>query len=122
MDGAINKGHKIGILTARGNKNAIFAGIKNKILYKNKKGGFEELPEKNFKKRWCFSVNDIKDKNSLKIDMGSSSDPSIVKAYILQKILADKEGFARIYFYDDDAGTIGAVNNLNDERIKGIKV
>lgn len=121
LDDAVNAGHKIGILTARGNQKAVLAGVKDALLYRNKKGDLMPLPHDQFRKRWVFAISDVATANALG-GIADASSPEQLKAVVLQNILGDKEGFKKIIFYDDDAGNIKAVKDLKDPRITTIKV
>lgn len=123
LDNAINSGFKIGILTARGNQDAIFYGLNNFLLYRNKNGDLIDLPKNQFNKKYVFAVNDINTNKFLsKFIKGNIADSSEMKAFILKYIFKQKYGFKNIYFYDDDPYNIEAVKNLNDKDIKAIKV
>jgi hypothetical protein len=125
LDSAILNGHKIAILTARGNQSAVLASIKDKILFKDISGELKKLPRKQFRKRWCWAISDEKTEKAL-IKLGAKGNgkktPDKLKAFVLQKILGDKEGFNNIIFYDDDPRNIKTVQDLNDPRITTIKV
>lgn len=121
LDNAINLGHKIGIITARGGQKAVWKGLNSFLLYRNKKGELQPLPPGQFKQAFVFAVNDPATQKAL----GAKSDiknPSEAKAYILQRIFGDTMNFANIIFYDDDRQNVLTVNNLNDPRIKAIQV
>ena len=123
LDAAIHAGHKIGILTARGNQAAVLAGVKDFLLYKDKEGNLQKLPRNQFRKRWCCAVSDTATVKALGGEGGDYVlNPEELKAYVLQRILGDKEGFKKIVFYDDDPGNVKAVNSLKDKRITAIKV
>jgi hypothetical protein len=82
----LHAGHKIGILTARGSQDAIFDGLSNFLLYRNKKTGeLETLPKNQFNKKYVFAVNDPKTKKSLNLKAGVEG-PQEAKAKILQDI------------------------------------
>lgn len=125
LDDAVNKGHKIGILTARGSQDAILAGLKDFLLYRDPKGNLKSLPKDQFKKRWVFAVSDNATLKALK-KMGAKGDgmasPEDLKVFVLQDILIGKEGFKKVLFYDDDIHNVKAVNDLNNPKIKAIKV
>ncbi len=125
LDKAVLAGHKIGILTARGNQSAVLASVKDKILFKDSCGNLKKIPRSQFRKRWVFAVSDDKTHAALK-GMGSEGDrmlaPQKLKSFVLQKILGDIQGFKHIIFYDDDEQNIQAVQELNDPRITGIHV
>lgn len=121
MDKAIQDGYKIGILTARGNQKAVWAALQASLLYRNKKGILESLPVSQFQKKFCFAVGDPDTKKFIHAD-GSMTNPSNLKAKVLQKIFGDTYGFSKIFFYDDDSGNVKAAEALNDPRIKAIKV
>jgi len=125
LDKAILAGHKIGILTARGNQSAVLAAIKDKILFKDKSGELQKLPRTQFRKRWVWAISDVKTEKALKAlgaDGEGAKEPQSLKAFVLQKIIADKEGFSNIIFYDDDQKNIDAVKALNDPRIHTKKI
>ena len=125
LDKAVNAGHKIGILTARGNQSAVLAGIKDALLFKDKKGQLKKIPRDQFRKRWVFAVSDANTERALK-KMGAKGkgalSPEDLKAFVLQDILIGKEGFKNVVFYDDDKKNVKAVNDLNNPKIKAIKV
>lgn len=125
LDKAVQSGYKIGILTARGNQKAIYDSIKDALLFRDKEGKLNNLPDSQFKKRWVFAISDVATEKALK-KMGSKGDGAQssedLKAFVLQSIIGDKEGFKNIVFVDDDPKNIETVENLNDPRIKTIKV
>lgn len=122
LDEKIANGHKIGILTARGSQDAIFDGLSNFLLYRDKKTGeLEALPKNQFNKKYVFAVNDPKTKKALNLKAGVEG-PQEAKAKILQDIFKTKYGFKKIYLYDDDQDNINAVKGLNDPQIIPIKV
>ena len=121
LDEAIHKGYKIGIITARGNQNAVWKALNNFLLYRNKNDELVPLPKGQFNQQYVFSVSDPKVLSAFKSN-ADPSNPSKLKAYILQNIFGDTYGFKNIIFYDDDQGNIDAVKGLNDKRILPVKV
>ncbi len=121
LDKAIQAGNKIGIITARGNQDAIWRGLNSFLLYRGKDDKLQPLPKNQFNKSYVFAVGDSDTLRALKIK-GGSENPSAVKAHVLQKIFGDKYGFKTIIFYDDDIGNIKAIEDLKDPRITAVKV
>ncbi len=121
VDKAIKLGHKIGVLTARGNQPAVFNAINNWLLYRNEAGELEEIPKSIFNKKYCFAVSDDKLIKAYGGE-GSAADPQVLKAYVLKNILADTMKFKNVIFYDDDKKNIQQVQELNDPRITAVLV
>lgn len=127
MDQAIQKGEKIGALTARGNQSGVYTSLQLFLKYRNEAGDIQNLPEGTLKKSYVFAIGDEQTGRALqnKFDTALSNgkaDPSKIKALVLQKIFGDTYGFKNIYFYDDDEGNIQAAKDLNDPRINAILV
>lgn len=121
---SIQKGHKIGIITARGNQHAVYYALKNFLRYEDELGKSHPLPEGQFNKTFVFAVGGD---HPLQLpqfsnEVGSTNDPSKIKSIILQRIFGDTMGFHKIYFYDDDQGNIDKVEALDDPRIFPILV
>lgn len=118
LSDAIQKGHKIGILTARANQSAVYESLRHFLTFTDVNGKNNPLPEGQFNKKFVFAIGDENVKSFFKSGVeGDSSNPSKLKAYILQKIFGDKMGFQKIFFYDDDEQNIKSINDLNDSRI-----
>jgi len=124
VDKAVHNNIKIGIITARGNQDAVRAGLKDFLLFKDKDGQLKPIPRSLFRKKFIFAVSDSSTSKALQRmgGEGSASSPEHLKATVLQKIFGDKFGFKRISFFDDDPKNIDTINALNDKRITAIKV
>lgn len=125
MDQAIQKGEKIGALTARGNQEGVYIALKLFLKYMDQEGNLQDLPEGALKKSYVWAISDERTKAALHkmfdVD-GNIANPSALKATVLQKIFGDMYGFSNINFYDDDEGNIKAVNDLNDSRINAVLI
>ncbi len=121
VDKAIKAGHKIGVLTARGNQAAVYNAINNWLLYRNEKGELEKIPKSVFNKKYAFAVSDDKVIKAYGGE-GSAAEPQALKAFVLKNILADKMGFKHVIFFDDDVSNVAAVKELKDPRITAILV
>lgn len=104
MDKHINKGWKIGILTARGMEDAIFKSIKVFLKFKNAKKDLEEIGDKLIREL-VFAIND--DNLKYKGTTDFEKKANVLRDYANQ-------GY-QIKFLDDDDKNIETVRNMAKE-------
>jgi len=125
LDNAVNRGDKIGILTARGDQRGVLFGLKSILEYKDPHGVLKPIPRTQLRKKYTFAVRDEATINSLNeltdLDLRILRN-EYLKAFVLQEIFANRMGFEHIKFYDDDEVNIKVVQELEDPRIEAILI
>jgi hypothetical protein len=118
MDEHITNNHHIGILTARMDVSAIWAGLSHFLKYRSIKGEFINIPDQLFEKQHIFSADTLELRRVLDVNYSIAN----AKAYVLSEIFIGKMKFDKIYFYDDNETNIETVKQLNNHRIIATKV
>ncbi len=112
MDNYVNKGWKIGVLTARGMEDVIHKTMKEWLKYRDKKGNLQGVGDK-LVRNIVNAVNDDSKSYTGTTDFEKKAN--------VMRGLAKK--FDRIIYIDDDTANVKAVKKmLRDEKIKNVYV
>jgi len=97
MDDYIKQGHQIGILTARSNEDIVYKGLKDWLMYKDKRGDLIPLGDR-LSRENIFAVNDIQRMEELEAETDYEK-----KAEVVERLL---HSYDEIVFIDDDVKNI----------------
>ena len=97
MDDYIKQGHQIGILTARSNEDIVYQGLKDWLMYKNKRGELIPLGDR-LRRENIFAVNDTKRMGELESETDYEK-----KAEVVERLL---HSYDEIVFIDDDVKNV----------------
>jgi len=97
MDDYIKQGHQIGILTARSNEDIVYQGLKDWLMYKDKKGELIPLGDRLTREN-IFAVNDTQRMEELEAETDYEK-----KAEVVERLL---HSYDEIVFIDDDVKNI----------------
>ena len=103
MDDYLKLGHQIAILTARSNEQVVFDGLKQWLMYKDRKGNLIPIGDR-LNRENVFAVNDT---NRMK-GLNSETDYE-KKAEIMEKLV---KAYDEIVFIDDDMKNIKQMRML----------
>jgi hypothetical protein len=97
MDDYIKQGHQIGILTARSNEDIVYQGLKDWLMYKDKRGDLIPLGDRLTREN-IFAVNDTQRMEELEAETDYEK-----KAEVVERLL---HSYDEIVFIDDDVKNI----------------
>ena len=103
MDEFINRGYKIGILTARGHEDSVYNTLREWLMYRDKDGSLVPIGDK-LDRNLVYAVNDVV--TASKLTAISDFDK---KAEIINGLLDE---YDEIIFLDDDIKNLKAVKRL----------
>ena len=103
MDDYLKLGHQIAILTARSNEQVVFDGLKQWLMYKDRKGNLIPIGDR-LNRENVFAVNDTNRMSTLESETDYEK-----KAEIMEKLV---KAYDEIVFIDDDMKNIKQMKML----------
>lgn len=103
MDDYLKLGHQIAILTARSNEQVVFDGLKEWLMYKDRRGNLIPIGDR-LSRENVFAVNDTNRMSTLVSDTDYEK-----KAEIMEKLV---KSYDEIVFIDDDMKNIKQMRML----------
>lgn len=103
MDDYLKLGHQIAILTARSNEQVVFDGLKQWLMYKDRKGNLIPIGDR-LNRENVFAVNDTNRMSTLESETDYEK-----KAEIMEKLV---KTYDEIVFIDDDMKNIKQMKML----------
>ena len=103
MDDYLKLGHQIAILTARSNEQVVFDGLKQWLMYKDRKGNLIPIGDR-LNRENVFAVNDTNRMTTLESETDYEK-----KAEVMEKLV---KAYDEIVFIDDDMKNIKQMKML----------
>ena len=103
MDDYLKLGHQIAILTARSNEDVVFDGLKQFLMYKDRKGNLIPIGDR-LSRENVYAINDVDRVKTLESETDYEK-----KAEVVEKLLTT---YDEIVFIDDDMKNVKAMRLL----------
>mgnify|MGYP003151234331 CR=1 FL=1 len=105
MDDLLRRGYKVGILTARSSEDFVYRGLKDWLMFRNKKGDLIPIGD-SLERENVFAVNDTKRVQGLKGTTDYEKKAEVVKSLL--------DVYDEILFIDDDTKNIKEMRRLKN--------